>query len=224
MTDSLKTERSRVRRLPDRGHYDRETIYAILDEALVCHVSFVQDGQPFVIPTLHARDGDALLLHGATTSRLLHHIAAGGEVCVAVTLLDGLVLAKSVFHHSVNYRSVVLFGRGELVEGDAAKLAALEIFTEKLTPGRWAEARQPERRRTQGHLRGAYRHRRSVGQGAHRRTERRPRRPGAGRVGGSDPAVAGARRAGRVRLRCNALRKCVAPCMALTGRYLRANI
>ena len=143
MTDSLKTERTRVRRIPDRGHYDRETIYAVLDEALVCHVSFVQDGQPVVIPTLHARDGDALLLHGATTSRLLHHIAAGGEVCVAVTLLDGLVLAKSVFHHSVNYRSVVLFGRGELVEGDAAKLAALKIFTEKLTPGRWDEARQP---------------------------------------------------------------------------------
>ncbi len=143
MTDSLKTERSRVRRLPDRGHYDRETIYAILDEALTCHVSFVQDGQPFAIPTLHARDGDALLLHGATTSRLLRHIAAGGKVCVAATLLDGLVLAKSVFHHSVNYRSAVLFGRGELVEDDAAKLAALEIFTEKLTPGRWAAARQP---------------------------------------------------------------------------------
>ena len=103
----------------------------------------MQDGQPFAIPTLHARDGDALLLHGATTSRLLRHIAAGNEVCVAATIVDGLVLAKSVFHHSVNYRSVVLFGRGELVEGDAEKLAALEAFTEKLTPGRWAEARQP---------------------------------------------------------------------------------
>jgi len=143
MTDVLKTERSRIRRLPDRGHYDRATIDAIFDEALICHVSFVQDGQPFAIPTLHARDGDTLLLHGATTSRLLRHIAAGGEVCVAATILDGLVLAKSVFHHSVNYRSVVLFGRGELVEEDAAKLAALKAFTEKLAPGRWAEARQP---------------------------------------------------------------------------------
>jgi hypothetical protein len=143
MTDFTQTDRNRVRRLPDRGRYDRETIYAILDEALVCHVGFVQDGQPFVIPTLHARVGDALLLHGATTSRLLRHIAAGGEVSVAATLVDGLVLARSVFHHSVNYRSVVLFGKGELVEGDAGKLAALEAFTEKLLPGRWAEARPP---------------------------------------------------------------------------------
>ncbi len=143
MTEFEKTERSRVKRLPDRGHYDRETIYAILDEALICHVGFVQDGQPFVIPTLHARVDDALLLHGAATSRLLRHIAAGGEVSVAATLVDGLVLAKSVFHHSVNYRSVVLFGRGEIVAGDDAKLAALEAFTEKLAPGRWGAARLP---------------------------------------------------------------------------------
>jgi hypothetical protein len=145
MTDYPSTDRTRVRRLPDRGRYDCETIYGILDEALICHVGFVQDGQPFVIPTLHARIGDALLLHGATTSRLLGHIAAGGEVSVAATIVDGLVLAKSVFHHSVNYRSVVLFGRGELVQGDAEKLAALEAFTEKLLPGRWQEARQPNR-------------------------------------------------------------------------------
>jgi hypothetical protein len=143
MTDFDRTERNRVKRLPDRGHYDRETIFAILDEALICHVSFVQDRQPFVIPTLHVRAGDALLLHGATTSRLLRHIATGGEVCVAATIVDGLVLAKSVFHHSVNYRSVVLFGPGEIVEGDDAKLAALEAFTEKLLPGRWDDARQP---------------------------------------------------------------------------------
>jgi len=143
MTDYPPTDRTRVRRLPDRGHYDRETIYAILDEALVCHVAFVEDGRPFVIPTLHARVGDALLLHGAPASRLLKHLAAGGEVSVAATIADGLVLAKSVFHHSVNYRSVVLFGHGAPVEGDAAKLAALEAFTEKLLPGRWSEARVP---------------------------------------------------------------------------------
>jgi nitroimidazol reductase NimA-like FMN-containing flavoprotein (pyridoxamine 5'-phosphate oxidase superfamily) len=143
MTDYARTDRTRVRRLPDRGHYDRETIYAILDEALVCHVGFVEGSRPFVIPTLHARVDDALFLHGAPASRLLRHIAAGGEVSVAATIVDGLVLAKSVFHHSVNYRSVVLFGHGEPVAGDAAKLAALAAFTEKIAPGRWAAARQP---------------------------------------------------------------------------------
>ena len=142
MSSSEKTARNRVVRVPDRGHYDRETVYAVIDEALVCHVAFVQDGLPFVIPTLHARDGDRLLLHGATTSRLIQHVAAGQEVSVAMTLVDGLVLARSVFHHSVNYRSAVLFGRGELVE-DGGKMAALERFTEKLVPGRWADARRP---------------------------------------------------------------------------------
>ncbi len=142
MTDFQTTEHNRVVRVPDRGHYDRATIYPIIDEALICHVSFVQDGRPFVIPTLHAREGDRLLLHGATTSRLIRHVAAGNEVSVAMTLVDGLVLARSVFHHSVNYRSVVLFGRGELA-GDDEKMAQLERFTEKLIPGRWADARQP---------------------------------------------------------------------------------
>jgi hypothetical protein len=143
MTDFDNTDRTRVRRIPDRGHYDRATIYAVLDEALVCHVAFVEDGRPFVIPTLHARVGDALFLHGAPASRLLKHIASGGEVSVAATIVDGLVLAKSVFHHSVNYRSAVLFGHGALVEGDAEKLAALEAFTEKIAPGRWDAARRP---------------------------------------------------------------------------------
>jgi hypothetical protein len=143
MTAFERTERNRVRRLPERGKYDPATIYPIIDEALICHVGFVQDGQPFVIPTLHARDGDCLLLHGATTSRLLKHVQAGHEVCASITLVDGLVLARSVFHHSINYRSVVLFGTGQLVEGDEAKLQALERFTERLLPGRWADARPP---------------------------------------------------------------------------------
>jgi hypothetical protein len=143
MTDFDITDHTRVRRLPERGHYDRETIHAILDGALVCHVGFVEEGRPVVIPTLHARDGDTLLLHGATSSRLLRHIGAGHETCVTATLLDGLVLARSIFHHSVNYRAVVLFGRGRLLETDAEKLAALHRFTERMMPGRWQDARAP---------------------------------------------------------------------------------
>jgi uncharacterized protein len=147
MPDFPRTSRNRVRRSPKRGHYDRQTIYAILDEALICHVAFVQPGdpspQPFAIPTLHARRGDELLLHGATTSRLMRHLACGEEICVAVTLVDGLVLAKTVFNHSVNYRSVVLFGKGYPIESRAEKLAALQAFTEKILPGRWQDARLP---------------------------------------------------------------------------------
>lgn len=137
-----KTPVNQVKRVPDRGKYDRESVYSIVDEALVCHVAFVQDGRPFIIPTLHALDGDAILLHGATTSRLIQHVAAGNEVAISVTLVDGLVLARSVFHHSTNYRSAVIFGRGELVP-DEEKMAALRLFTERLLPGRWDDARQP---------------------------------------------------------------------------------
>ena len=143
MSDFEVTSLNRVKRLPDRGHYDRDTIYPIVDAGLICHVAFVVDGRPFVIPTLHARDGDTLLLHGASTSRMLRHMAQGGEVCVTITHVDGLVLAKSVFNHSVNYRSAVLFGRGRLVEDEAGKMAALAAFTEKILPGRWADARLP---------------------------------------------------------------------------------
>lgn len=143
MSDFDVTPLNRVKRLPDRGHYDRETIYPIVDAGLICHVAFVVDGRPFAIPTLHARDGDTLLLHGASTSRMLRHLAQGGEVCVTVTHVDGLVLAKSVFNHSINYRSAVLFGRGRLIEDEAGKMAALAAFTEKILPGRWADARLP---------------------------------------------------------------------------------
>jgi nitroimidazol reductase NimA-like FMN-containing flavoprotein (pyridoxamine 5'-phosphate oxidase superfamily) len=146
MTKFTRTAKTRINRLPKRGHYDRETIYQILDEALICHVGFVENGQPFVIPTNFVRVDDTIPLHGAKASRLLKHIEAGKPVCVEATIVDGLVLARSVFHHSVNYRSVVLFGKGQLVEGEQEKLAALKAVTEHLIPGRWQEARLPNRK------------------------------------------------------------------------------
>lgn len=138
-----KTDLNTVKRVPKRGQYDKETIYDIVDDALICHVSFVFDGRPMIIPTIHARQGDTILLHGATSSRMLRHIATGADLCIAVTHLDGLVLARSVFHHSMNYRSAVLFGKGELIDDPEKKMAALKIFTEKLIPGRWDDARRP---------------------------------------------------------------------------------
>lgn len=138
-----KTDLNTVKRVPKRGQYDKETIYDIVDDALICHVSFVFDGRPMIIPTIHARQGDTILLHGATSSRMLRHIATGADLCIAVTHLDGLVLARSVFHHSMNYRSAVLFGKGELIDDPEKKMAALKIFTEKLIPGRWDDARPP---------------------------------------------------------------------------------
>ena len=139
-----------MRRVPKRGTHDREVVHAILDEAPVCHLGFAVDGQPFVIPTLHARRGDELLLHGSAASRALRALAGGAQVCVTVTLVDGLVLARSAFHHSVNYRSAMLFGTARAVEGDAAKTAALEAFTEKLVPGRWAGIRWPSPQELKG--------------------------------------------------------------------------
>jgi nitroimidazol reductase NimA-like FMN-containing flavoprotein (pyridoxamine 5'-phosphate oxidase superfamily) len=135
-------DRIRVKREPQRAHYDRETVDAILDEALLCHLGFEVEGQPYVIPTLHARVGDRLYVHGSAASRMLRHAASGLPMCATVTLFDGLVLARSVFNHSVNYRSVVVFGTATLVDGDE-KRAALRALTEQLAPGRWDEARQP---------------------------------------------------------------------------------
>ena len=146
MTPPIKNQRSRIKRLPKRGHYDRETIYRILDEALICHVGIVEHGQPFVIPINFARTGDSIVLHGAKASRLLKYIEGGNPVCVEATIVDGLVLARSVFHHSMNYRSVVLFGTGRIVEDELEKMAALEAITEYLIPGRWKEARLPDRK------------------------------------------------------------------------------
>jgi nitroimidazol reductase NimA-like FMN-containing flavoprotein (pyridoxamine 5'-phosphate oxidase superfamily) len=136
-------EHLRVKREPQRGVYDRETIDAILDEALVCHLGFVVDGQPYVIPTLHARVGERLYVHGSAASRMLRHAASDVRICVTVTLLDGLVLARSVFNHSIDYRSVVVLGTPTLVEDIDEKREALRAFTEHVAPGRWDEARQP---------------------------------------------------------------------------------
>src|SRR6476619_666527 len=138
--------RTRVRRLPERGRYDREAIAAILDAGLVAHLGFVSDGQPFVIPTLHARLGDDVYVHGSSASRTLRALADGVAACLTVTLLDVIVLARSVFEHSMNYRSAVVLGTATPVVEPDEKLAALEAFTEKLLPGRWAEARRPTRK------------------------------------------------------------------------------
>ena len=142
----MPTARSRVRRVPKRGAYDRETIDAILDEGLVCHVAFVHDGHPFVIPTLHARIGNEVYVHGSAASRMLRTLEMGVPACLTVTHIDGLVLARSAFHHSVNYRSAVLLGSLRLVEGDEERHRALEAFTEQLMPGRWDEVRWPNRK------------------------------------------------------------------------------
>src|SRR3954469_24421749 len=139
----MRTQRTKLTRAPQRGSHDRETIHAILDEALVGHVAWVMDGRPAVIPTLVARDGDRLLIHGSSASRTLRALRAGIEACVEVTHVDGLVLARSAFHHSMNYRSAILYGTLEPVE-DVAH--ALEIFTEKLVPGRWEHVRWPNRK------------------------------------------------------------------------------
>ena len=136
-------QRTRVVREAHRGVYDRESINKILDEGFVCHVGFAIEGQPFVIPTMYARTGDAIYFHGSAASRMLRGASAGIAVCVTVTLVDGLVLARSVFNHSMNYRSVVALGKAALVDAPAEKLEALRAFTEKILPGRWNDARQP---------------------------------------------------------------------------------
>ncbi len=143
MSQFQQSPKTRINRLPKRGHYDKDTIYQILDEALICHVGFVENGQPHVIPINFARLDDTILLHGAKASRLLKHVEAGHPVCVEVTVVDGLVLARSVFHHSINYRSVVLFGTGYAIEDHAEKMSALRAVTEHIIPGRWDEARLP---------------------------------------------------------------------------------
>jgi nitroimidazol reductase NimA-like FMN-containing flavoprotein (pyridoxamine 5'-phosphate oxidase superfamily) len=140
------SERTRVVREPLRGIYDRKTIYKILDEGLVCHVGFAVDGQPFVIPMMYARVGDAIYFHGSAASRMLRGASAGIPMCITVTITDGIVLARSVFNHSMNYRSVVALGKAELVDAPEEKITALHAFTEKILPGRWNDARQPNER------------------------------------------------------------------------------
>lgn len=144
MTNTLEqTEKTRLRRIPKRGIFDRDTIYAILDEGFICHVGFAVEGEPFVIPTGYARISDRLVVHGSAASRMMREIAGGIEVCITVTLLDGLVLARSAFHHSMNYRSVVIFGKAEIVTGEDEKTEALRALTEHIVPGRWEDVRWP---------------------------------------------------------------------------------
>jgi nitroimidazol reductase NimA-like FMN-containing flavoprotein (pyridoxamine 5'-phosphate oxidase superfamily) len=139
----VPTQQTTVKRHPERGAYDRATIDPILDEALICHLGFIVDGRPFVIPTIHARDGDILYIHGSPGSRMLRAAKGGLDICVTVTLVDGLVLARSVYNHSMNYRSAVVLGRArEVVDADE-KLRALEAVVEHMVPDRWSDARQP---------------------------------------------------------------------------------
>ncbi len=151
MNEIIKTtERTKIKRLPKRGSFERETIYKILDEGFVCHVGFVVNEQPFVLPTAYARSGDQLLIHGSSASRMMRAMASEIDVCVTVTLIDGLVLARSAFHHSMNYRSVVVFGKAKIIEGEREKYDALKAFTEHIVPERWAEIRPPSKNELKG--------------------------------------------------------------------------
>ena len=138
-----QTDRTKLKRLPKRGHFDRETVYGILDEGFICHIGFVVDGHAVVIPTGYARVEDRLYIHGSQASRMLRTLANGVDACVTVTLLDGLVLARSAFHHSMNYRSVVVFGRATLVEDPEEKMSALFALSEQIIRGRWNDVREP---------------------------------------------------------------------------------
>jgi nitroimidazol reductase NimA-like FMN-containing flavoprotein (pyridoxamine 5'-phosphate oxidase superfamily) len=140
------TPRTRLVREAERAIYDREAVYRILDEGFLCHVGFVVDGQPFVIPTSYGRKDDTLFIHGSAASRMLRQLKESVPVCITVTLLDGLVLARSIFNHSMNYRSVVVLGKATLVDDPADKLSALRLLSEHIIPGRWADSRQPNER------------------------------------------------------------------------------
>jgi nitroimidazol reductase NimA-like FMN-containing flavoprotein (pyridoxamine 5'-phosphate oxidase superfamily) len=143
METFAQTERTTLKRLPKRGVFDHEPVYRILDEGFICHVGFVLEGRPFVIPTGYARIGDTLYIHGSQASRMLRNLSQGIDVCLTVTLVDGLVLARSAFHHSMNYRSVVVFGNASVVADHDQKLAALLALSEHIVPGRWADVRSP---------------------------------------------------------------------------------
>jgi uncharacterized protein len=143
MDNYTPTSRTRIRRLPKRGSYDKLAVHAILDEGFVCHVGFAVDAQPYVIPTIYARAGDTIYVHGSAVSRTLRTMTQGVQLCITVTLLDGLVLARSAFHHSLNYRSVVLIGSARLVDDKDEKMLALQSITDHVVPGRWNEVRWP---------------------------------------------------------------------------------
>jgi len=150
MSEIKPTPRTTLRRLPGRGHHDRETIYRILDEGIVCHLGFVKEGQPFVTPTNYGRLGDQLILHGSAASRTLRQLETGVECCVTVTLLDGLVLARSAFHHSVNFRSVMIYGRAVKITDPGEKMDALQALVEHIIPGRWEGIRAPNEKEMRG--------------------------------------------------------------------------
>jgi uncharacterized protein len=150
MSQFTPTARTKVTRKPDRGSYDRELIYGILDQAFVCHVAFIADGQPFGVPTNYVRVGDTLFLHGSTASRLMRTLASGAPFCLNVTLLDGIVFSPTATGHSVNYRSVVVLGKAEVVEGHDAKMAAMRDFVEYVLRGRWAQVRPPSEQELKG--------------------------------------------------------------------------
>lgn len=150
MSEFPISDRNRVRRLPKRGSYDRAVVHTILDSEFLCHVAFDLDRHPIVIPTAYARDGDTLILHGSAASRMLRELSAGVRASISVAIVDGLVLARSAFHHSINYRSVVMFGLARLIEDPREKMEALERFMEHLTPGRWAETRIPSEKELKG--------------------------------------------------------------------------
>src|ERR1700720_3799789 len=150
MSEFTPTDRSKVRRKPDRGTYDREIIYGILDEAFVCHVGFIVEGAPYVVPTNYVRVGDKLFLHGSTASRLMRTLSSGAPFCLSVTLLDGIVFSPTATGHSVNYRSVVVMGKAEVIESPEAKLAAMRDFVDYVLRGRWATVRPPSEQELKG--------------------------------------------------------------------------
>jgi len=150
MDSYTKTKRTTLKRAHERGSYDRATVHAIVDEALICHVAFLHEGVPAVIPTAHWRDGDVLYIHGSSASRAIRALESGSPACIAVTLMDGLVLARSGFHSSINYRSVVIYGHARKVADDAEKLVTLKAFMEKIATGRWDELRAPNMQEMKG--------------------------------------------------------------------------
>src|SRR6266508_2440476 len=149
MQNFPQTTRTTLKRLPSRGSYDHDLINQILDEGFICHIGFAVDDQPFVIPTGYARAGDKLFIHGSQASRMLRTLEKGINVCLTVTLIDGLVLARSAFHHSMNYRSVVVFGRATIVDDPAEKISALQALSDHMIPGRWDDVREPNERELQ---------------------------------------------------------------------------
>lgn len=144
-----KDQRNKVKRVPKRGAYDHKTVYEILDAGQIAHVSFVVDGQPFIIPTLYGREDNTLFIHGSTASRMLKHLKSGVDCALAVTIVDGLVLARSAFHHSMNYRSVIVYGKASLTEG-REKVEALKVISDQVINGRWEEVREPNDRELKG--------------------------------------------------------------------------